>query len=60
MEFETPIEIRVTPGASPKIFESFERFSGWAKQQLTAWERFGRAWQAHGPEYTLPGLYSVC
>jgi hypothetical protein len=55
MEFETPIEIRVTPGASPKIFESFERFSGWAKQQLTAWERFGRAWQAHGPEYTLPG-----
>lgn len=56
MEFEKPIEIRVTPGSEPKVFESFDRFSGWAKEQLAAWNRFGRAWHANNPSSAMPNF----
>lgn len=54
MEFEKPIAIRLTPGAEPKRFESFELFSVWAGHQLLEWETFGRAWQAHSFRKSMP------
>lgn len=59
MEFETPIRIRVTPGADPKVFSDFERFSGWANQQLNAWEKFGRTWQIHELKYPMLSSISL-
>ena len=56
MEFERSIKIRVTPGAEPKVFESFDRFSGWAKEQVSAWKRFDRSWRAHRPNSAMPNF----